>query len=88
MFGPPGVRWAAMTDIVEVKDPQLLRLIDLHATVQQICTGFKFSEGPIWSPKEQCLYFSDMPNDIRRRWNPTDGVVEVRNPSNKCNGMT
>ena len=29
-----------------------------------------------------------MPNDIRRRWSPREGVVEVRNPSNKCNGMT
>ena len=29
-----------------------------------------------------------MPSDIRRRWSPQEGVVEVRNPSNKCNGMT
>ena len=29
-----------------------------------------------------------MPSDIRRRWSPLEGVVEVRNPSNKCNGMT
>jgi gluconolactonase len=29
-----------------------------------------------------------MPSDIRRRWSERDGVVEVRNPSNKCNGMT
>ena len=77
-----------MSDTVEVNDPELLSLIDRHATVEQICTGFTFSEGPIWNPKEQCLYFSDMPNDIRRRWSPQDGVVEVRNPSNKCNGMT
>src|SRR5437660_12676927 len=77
-----------MSDTVEVTDPGLLALIDSHATVEQICTGFKFSEGPIWNPKEQCLYFSDMPNDIRRRWTPTGGVVEVRHPSNKCNGMT
>jgi gluconolactonase len=77
-----------MTDTVEVNDPDLLGLIDPSAPVDRICTGFKFSEGPIWNPKEQCLYFSDMPNDIRRRWSPRNGVVEVRNPSNKCNGMT
>ena len=75
-------------DTVEVNDPELLRLIDRDAPVEQLCTGFRFSEGPIWNPREQCLYFSDMPNDIRRRWSPRDGVVEVRNPSNKCNGMT
>jgi gluconolactonase len=75
-------------DTVEVNDPELLRLIDRRAPVEQICTGFRFSEGPIWNPKEECLYFSDMPGDIRRRWSPRDGVAEVRNPSNKCNGMT
>jgi len=73
---------------VEVNDPELLRLIDRHATVETVCTGFTFSEGPIWNAREGCLYFSDMPNDIRRRWSPSEGVVEIRRPSNKCNGMT
>ncbi len=77
-----------MNEFVEVNSPELLRLIDANAAVERICTGFTFSEGPIWNSKEACLYFSDMPNDIRRRWSPKDGVVEVRNPSNKCNGMT
>lgn len=76
------------TDTLEVSDAELLRLIDRHPEVERLCTGFTFSEGPIWNPVEQCLYFSDMPNDIRRRWSPDGGVVEVRNPSNKCNGMT
>ena len=77
-----------MPETVEVRHPELLRLLDRQAPVEQVCTGFRFSEGPIWNPKEECLYFSDMPSDIRRRWSPRDGVVEVRNPSNKCNGMT
>ncbi len=75
-------------DVVEVADNGLLQLVERGAAVERICTGFRFSEGPIWNPREQCLYFSDMPNDIRRRWSPQDGVVEIRNPSNKCNGMT
>jgi gluconolactonase len=76
------------TDTVEVNDSELLQLVDRNALVEQLCTGFRFSEGPIWNPKEQCLYFSDMPNDIRRRWSAAGGVREIRNPSNKCNGMT
>jgi gluconolactonase len=75
-------------ETIEVSDPELLRLVERDAPVEQLCTGFRFSEGPVWNPREQCLYFSDMPNDIRRRWSPRDGVIEVRNPSNKCNGMT
>jgi gluconolactonase len=34
------------------------------------------------------LHFSDMPGDKRRRWHPADGVSVLRDPSNKCNGMT
>jgi gluconolactonase len=75
-------------ETIEVNDPALLRLVDRNATVDQLCTGFRFAEGPIWNQAEACLYFSDMPGDVRRRWSEKDGVVEVRNPSNKCNGMT
>ena len=77
-----------MPRTVEVTHPDMQHLIHEETPVEQLCTGFRFSEGPIWNPREQCLYFSDMPNDIRRRWSPHEGVVEVRNPSNKCNGMT
>ena len=76
------------TSAIEVNAPRLLELIDRDAVVERICTGFQFTEGPIWDPREQCLYFSDMPGDVRRRWSARDGVREVRNPSNKCNGMT
>ena len=75
-------------ETIEVNDPELLRVVAADARLERICTGFGFSEGPIWNPKEQCLYFSDMPQDIRRRWTARDGVFEVRHPSNKCNGMT
>jgi gluconolactonase len=73
---------------VEVKSPAILQLIDTDTPVEKLCTGFWFTEGPIWNPREQCLYFSDMPGDVRRRWSAADGVSEVRKPSNKCNGMT
>src|SRR5437764_495683 len=33
-------------------------------------------------------HFSDMPGDKRRRWHPDEGVTVLRDPSNKCNGMT
>jgi gluconolactonase len=29
-----------------------------------------------------------MPGDKRRRWHPVEGVQVLRDPSNKCNGMT
>jgi gluconolactonase len=71
------------------QDVQSDRLADLLAgELEQIGTGFTFTEGPIWHPVDQYLLFSDMPGDVRRRWSESDGVTEVMRPSNKCNGMT
>src|ERR1700761_3151389 len=68
--------------------PEFETLIDLDAPVRQIGTGFTFTEGPIWHPTGRYLLFSDMPGDVRRRWDARAGVAETRRPSNKCNGMT
>jgi gluconolactonase len=48
-------------------DPAFRRLIDEHAPVRQVGSGFTFTEGPIWHPVDQYLLFSDMPADVRRR---------------------
>jgi gluconolactonase len=68
--------------------PAFEELIDLDAKPEQIGSGFVFTEGPIWHPSDHFLLFSDMPGDVRRRWDATSGVAEVRRPANKCNGMT
>jgi gluconolactonase len=64
------------------------QLIDVYAAVGQLGTGFTFTEGPVWHPTDHYLLFSDMPADVRRRWDARGGVREVRRPSNKHNGMT
>jgi len=68
-------------------DPAFEALIDLDAPVRQIGSGFTFTEGPIWHPAEKHLLFSDMPADVRRRWQ-AGAVSEVMRPSHKGNGMT
>jgi gluconolactonase len=72
---------------VQAKDPAFLELVDEDAELEQLGTGFTFAEGPIWNPAGYLL-FSDMPGDVRRRWDEQSGVTEVANPSNKGNGMT
>src|SRR5271155_2501662 len=71
-----------------VLKPEFETLIDPFAPIGQLGSGFTFTEGPIWHPVEHFLLFSDMPADVRRRWDAKRGVAEVRSPSNKCNGMT
>ena len=72
---------------VQVNSPAVLELVDEDAELERLGTGFTFTEGPLWNP-DGFLLFSDMPGDVRRRWDPESGVTEVANPSNKGNGMT
>ena len=68
--------------------PEFESLVDRSEAIRRLATGFHFTEGPIWHPREHYLLFSDMPGDVRRRWDEKDGVREVLRPANKCNGMT
>ena len=72
---------------VQAHKPEVLELIAEDAEVERLGTGFTFTEGPLWHP-DGYLLFSDMPGDVRRRWDEESGVTEVANPSNKGNGMT
>ncbi len=68
-------------------DQRFHGLVGEHTPIRQLGTGFIFTEGPLWHPIEKHLLFSDMPGDVRRKWQ--DGqVTEVMRPSNKGNGMT
>ena len=58
---------------VKVLSENVRDLVDEDAEVEQIATGFTFTEGPIWMP-DGSLHFSDMPGDKRRRWHPEEGV--------------
>jgi gluconolactonase len=68
--------------------PEFEELIEPDAPAIQLATDCTFTEGPVWHPVGHFLLFSDMPGDVRRRWDPHGGVTEVKRPANKCNGMT
>jgi gluconolactonase len=73
---------------IDAKSDAIYELVAEGSEVERAATGFTFTEGPIWHPKEHYLLFSDMPADIRRKYTTDGTVTEVMNPSNKCNGMT
>jgi gluconolactonase len=72
---------------IEMKSDALSDLVDPDAEVERVATGFTFTEGPVWDRAGDFLLFSDMPGDVRRRWSEKEGVVEMRRPNNKGNGM-
>jgi gluconolactonase len=73
--------------IVKPDGPELEALVDLDAELTLIGSGYVFSEGPVWSVAEQCLYFSDIPGDKRFRWTEAAGMELVMEPTFKGNGM-
>ena len=72
---------------LEALDPGFHALVSSNARMRTVGSGFTFTEGPIWHPREQFLLFSDIPPSIRRRWDGKE-ITEQAKPSNKGNGMT
>ncbi|MDG2055030.1 MAG: SMP-30/gluconolactonase/LRE family protein [Phycisphaerales bacterium] len=74
--------------VIESHTDEVWKLVDQEATLEKVATDCAFTEGPIWHPKQQCLLFSDIPNNARCKYTPDGQMVTTRQPSNKCNGMT
>jgi gluconolactonase len=62
-------------------------LISTSAQLSCLGQGYLFTEGPVWSPRERCLYFSDIPSDARWRWSADRGMEVDERPTFKANGL-
>src|SRR5438034_2707317 len=87
-FAPIHDRQKEASVSVAASSSRLHELVDESVQVEQLGSGFTFTEGPIWNQEGRFLLFSDMPGDTRRRWDEQNGVEVVLSPSNKGNGMT
>lgn len=59
------------------------------ASVEQLFTGCRWSEGPVYFGDARCVLWSDIPNDRILRWDEDTGAVSpYRKPSNNANGNT
>lgn len=72
---------------VLIDAPRFADLVDPSAELRLLGSGYVFTEGPVWSVEEQCLYFSDIPGDRRYRWSAERGMELVAQPTFKANGM-
>jgi gluconolactonase len=72
----------------EIRDARFRQVVGEAADLEVLGSGFLFTEGPIWHPREHHLTFSDMPGDHMRRWSAAGGIVTFRKPSHKTNGNT
>ena len=72
---------------IEVLDDRFLKLRLFSASVEQLASGLRWAEGPVWFGDGRFLLVSDIPNNRILRWDETSGATSVyRQPSNHANG--
>lgn len=73
---------------VEVLHESFLALRLFSAGVEQLATGLRWAEGPVWFGDGRFLLWSDIPNNRILRWDECSGATSVfRAPSNHANGL-
>ncbi|MFT5870452.1 MAG: gluconolactonase [Paracoccaceae bacterium] len=63
------------TDTFEIRDDRFKRSVKLAESLDQIWTGGRWTEGPVYSASYRSLIWSDIPNDRRLRWDELTGAV-------------
>ena len=63
---------------VVVRSAGVTELVARDAELTQVATGFQFTEGPVWHPREGVLYFSDIPSDVIHRLEPLGEPEPIR----------
>ena len=51
----------------EVRDSRFLDAVGEAGDVERVATGFQFTEGPVWHPRERHLTFSDIAGNQMHR---------------------
>ena len=68
-------------------DPSFAKYRLNLAKVEQIASGMRWCEGPVWFGDGRYLLWSDIPNNRIMRWEEETGAVSVfRRPANNANG--
>lgn len=74
---------------IVILDKRFEKLVVGNAAVEQLWTGARWAEGPVWFGDGRYLLFSDIPDNRMLRWTEESGEVTVfRSPSNFSNGNT
>ena len=74
---------------IEVLDDAFLYLRLYSASVEQLFTGCRWAEGPVWFGDGRYLLWSDIPNNRILRWDECSGATNVfRSPANNANAHT
>src|ERR1700730_12099271 len=56
-------------------DPAFDALVPQDTHIEKLAGGFQFTEGPVWRPQEQQLWFSDVMANVVRQWSANGGAT-------------
>ncbi len=79
---------ALVGDSYEYYDMRFYQLTVPIAELEELYTGCRWAEGPVWFNDGQYLVWSDIPNNRKLRWIPELGVSVFNPDSNFSNGQT
>jgi gluconolactonase len=71
-----------------VKHPRFETYLLGNASLEELATGFRWLEGPVWMGDADCLLVQDLPRNRTMRWSETTGLSVYRSPSEYANGQT
>jgi gluconolactonase len=74
---------------VQILDPSFARYRIYSSTVEQIASGMRWAEGPVYFPEGRYLLVSDIPNNRIMKYDEVRGTFTVfRDNANYANGNT
>ena len=69
-------------------DSRASALLQGAPTLERLCTGAIWSEGPVWMAEDDAVLWSDIPNNRMLRWSERDGMTVWRAAVEFTNGHT
>ena len=69
-------------------DPRFEPVARSAGTLERLCTGAVWSEGPVWMHEDASLLWSDIPNNRMLRWQAGTGMTVWREAVEFTNGHT
>ncbi|WP_274425336.1 SMP-30/gluconolactonase/LRE family protein [Chelativorans sp. YIM 93263] len=78
----------AENPIYEIHDPRFRLMIVPAEGLEELYSGCRWAEGPVWFGDANQLLWSDIPNERILRWTPGGRVSVYRQSSNFANGNT
>lgn len=73
---------------LQILDPSFLKYRIYSSSVEQLATGMRWAEGPVYFPDGGYVLLSDIPNNRIMKYSEKDGSFSVfRSPANYSNGL-